>query len=342
MPVSRVIPSVVLASVVAFAAGCANTASSQPTAAPLQSAPATTVAPSTTQLPVAVETAPSTIASTVATVESTPAPAPSSTVAPTTTTPPPPSSAPPAPISVVAVTTDGDAVHIDGEAVALMVDADARDAPPPAEGPGASYVSGIARAADGSRAWVGLCCEPYAGSVVEPTTPGQQPTFGRAPAIDPSGRYLATGQIGGVAVAITDLSTGTLLVAPAVSDTTFVPHDTMWIDEAVVITLGTTDTTTVVHTSAVRADGDVSLLASTEIAITGDTRLAGLDDANVMIHEVGTDRIVVLSADGAAAALLEAPARSYWFADGDDVVVGLDGTLTVGDVTVPGEFAWAR
>ncbi|MEO1059492.1 MAG: hypothetical protein AAFY28_21510 [Actinomycetota bacterium] len=347
MPISRAITTIAaVATVAALAAGCADTASSQTAAE--TAATTVTNAPTTSVAPDATPSTREPAAAAVATQPST-TPAPSATSAatmPTTTAPPtttPSTTAAPAPVSLVAVTAQGDAVHVDGGAVSLMVDADPQDAPLPAEGPGALYVSGISRSADGSRAWVGLCCEPYAGSVIEPSAPGQQSLFGRAPAVDPSGRYLATGQIGGIAVGINDLMTGEVPAAPAVADPSFVPDDVMWLDGTTVATLGTTDSATMVHLSSVGPDG-VALVASTEIPLAGDARFAGVDVGNVMIHEVGTDRVVALSPDGATTSeyTLGAPARSYWFADGDDVIVDPNGTLTVGAVTVPGEYVWAR
>ncbi len=346
MPVSRVIPTIALAaSAVALAAGCADTASSRSAtdtvAAAVTAAPTapTTAAPPTAPSPSeTVTVAPSIDSSTTApSAPSTTGPETSTTTPVSTTTPPPP------PVSVVAVTADGDAVHVDGGAVSLMVDADPQNAPLPAEGPGALYISGISRSADGSRAWVGLCCEPYAGSVIEPSAPGQQSLFGRAPAVDPSGRYLATGQIGGIAVGINDLTTGEVLAAPAVADASFVPHDVMWVDGSTVATLGTTDSATLVHLSSVDSDG-VALIASAEVPIATEARFAGVDAGNVMVHQVGTDRIVALTPDGATTSdyTLGSPASSYWFADGDDVIVDPNGTLTVGAVTVPGEYLWAR
>ncbi|MEM9514676.1 MAG: hypothetical protein AAGA42_07420 [Actinomycetota bacterium] len=344
MPISRAITTIVAATTVAaLAAGCADTASSQ-TAVETTAPTVTSVASATTPSTLDPTT---TLSSTLPAITAAPSTATPTTSIPPTTTPPtttpPTTPPPPPPVSLVAVTADGDAVHVDGGAVSLMVDADPQDAPLPAEGPGALYVSGISRSADGSRAWVGLCCEPSAGSVIEPAAPGQQSLFGRAPAVDPSGRYLATGQIGGVAVGINDLMTGEVPAAPAVADPSFTPHDVMWLDGATVATLGTTESATVVHLSSVGPEG-VALIASTEIPIAGDARFAGIDSGNAMIHEIGTERVVALSSDGTTTSeyTLGAPARSYWFADGDDVIVDPNGTLTVGTETVPGEYVWAR
>jgi hypothetical protein len=87
------------------------------------------------------------------------------------------------------------------------------DDPVPSEG-ARVLVDGVASSADG-RVWVGVCCEPSAGSLLfgnlaEPLSGDDFMTYGHAPFLAASERWLLTLSLGnsGAAIVMTDLTSG--------------------------------------------------------------------------------------------------------------------------------------
>lgn len=309
------------------------------------------------------------------------------TSTPTTTPAAAPSSAT---TTVVTAPTERTVIAaIDGEGDAVLIPTDLTgpfvmfDGPSPSElatvTEGApNSVDIVALAPDGSTAYVGLCCEPIAGSVLSgaPTgisDEGSLPLQGYAPAVSPDGRYLAIGQIFDSAVTIADLSTGRPLDVPTIAGTdgVYTPSDTMWLDAGRLVSLGTLPTDTGVRWVAFPMTIDGGTVTVGEPLDVNET-LSANSDGTPRVHDVvrlagqvGSDRFVVHSqgeefatsiefrldgriaadqlAKGQGADDTGEPARSIWYrADGSVVWVGEDGTLHDGDVIVPGSYVWAR
>ncbi len=323
-------------------------------------------AASTTESTVAVET---TIAATTGTsIETTMAAttteAPATTDASTTTDPPttttpettaaPTTAAPAAARPIVAVTAAGDGVYLPtpDAAPVLLYDGVDPDTPPPEEGPGPNVIDGIAVTSDGSRAFIGLCCEPVVGSILEtvPPAPAVGPSimFGSAPALDPSGTVLAVGLLNADG-AVRDVATGEVTPGLELDGANFSPLDVVWLDESTFLVLGLwqddlADEWRIIETTL----GATSLGQVISVVPSGETiyRFAGLiDDDTVAVHEFGSAEVLTVDVSSGEidTQALVGNSLTYWFgADGADVRVDDTGVLTVGDTVVPGEYLWAR
>lgn len=211
---------------------------------------------------------------------------------------------------------------------------------------------------DATTAWVGLCCEPVVGAILS-TTPPQPasydgpPTYGYNPAVDPSGRYLATGQIVGAGLSISPVDGDGPAITPSGDDSdTISPYDVMWLGERHVAVLGIGSSAGAWVARIVEFDGTTATVVDDVVVAPFDRestyRFAGpLDGGRLGVHAEGSARVLAVPVLGAPGEIetidLDAPARSVWFGGIEPtVVVGVDRTLRVGDEIVPGEFLWAR
>ncbi|TDT14840.1 hypothetical protein BDK89_0398 [Ilumatobacter fluminis] len=339
--------------------------------------PVDTPAPTTT-----VESTGPTVPSSDTTVPTTEVVATSVPDDPTSTIPTaatdPTSTVPTAPLTVIAALDDnGDAVLVPTDADPFVVlDGPDPDQPAPEEGPGPNVVDSVALRPAGHTAFVGMCCEPIAGSILSgsPTDFGTESVaFGYAPAFSPDDRYLAIGVIQGPALTITDLTTGFDLALPEFAPEvgTYSPADTMWLDPTRVVALGT------------RLDDDgtprwiaIPMVVNGQVVEVGEpldvnemlpagenatpiehpiVRFAGVvDDDHFAIHVPGETNAIsvefrpdgVISGSTAASgdpSGVGESARSIWYRPGNPVVwVGEDGSLHRGDETFSGSYQWAR
>jgi hypothetical protein len=163
------------------------------------------VDPSTVTSTAAPTTEPSSTTTDVASVEPIPNTVDVPDSSPTTTMPPATTTtAPgiPSRSSIVAIDGNGDAVLVEPDgATTLLFDGVDPDEPPPSEGELVT-VNGVTAAADRSQAFVSLCCEPVAGSIVKwPSIPGEPDGFvayGNAAVLSPDGTILAAVRAGDV------------------------------------------------------------------------------------------------------------------------------------------------
>lgn len=334
-------------------------------------APTTTVESTGSTVPSSDTTVPTTEDVTTTFPDDPTSTVPTAAIAPTSTVPA-------APLTVIAALDDnGDAVLVPTDADPFVVfDGPEPDQPAPEEGPGPNVVDSVALRPAGHTAFVGVCCEPIAGSILSgsPTDLGTESVaFGYAPAFSPDDRYLAIGLIQGPALTITDLTTGFDLAVPEFTQDVgiYTPVDTMWLDATRVIALGATyeaDGTPrwiaipmVVNGQVVEV-GEPLLVNETLPAGENATpiehpvvRFAGVvgDDhfaihvpggSNALSVEFRLDGVIAGSdaVSGDPSGVGEA-ARSIWYRPGNPVVwVGEDGTLHRGDETFPGSYRWAR
>ncbi len=339
--------------------------------------PVDTPAPTTT-----VESTGPTVPSSDTTVPTTEVVATSVLDDPTSTIPTaatdPTSTVPTAPLTVIAALDDnGDAVLVPTDADPFVVfDGPEPDQPAPEEGPGPNVVDSVALRPAGHTAFVGMCCEPIAGSILSgsPTDLGTESVaFGYAPAFSPDDRYLAIGVIQGPALTITDLTTGFDLAVPEFAPEvgTYSPADTMWLDPTRVVALGTMlddDGTPRWIAIPMVVNGQIvevgEPLDVNEMLPAGENatpiehpvvRFAGVvDDEQFAIHVPGEPSAtsVAFRLDGVVSGSAAASgdpsgvgeaARSIWYRPGNPVVwVGEDGALHRGDETFSGSYRWAR
>ena len=301
---------------------------------------ATTVAPSVETTPTSDPVQPSVVA-----VPSTPAPL-------VVTDPPP----------LVAIEADGDAVMLDLGTLepVLLYDGEAGDEASEL-GDGPNLVDRISVAADGSVAYVGLCCSPVFGTILETQPPAvasitDTPTYGSAPTLNPSATLLAT--IGADTITVTDTAADVVAELPPVADDRWGnPDDLMWLDDNTIAVLGgfpnvwtltivTTDGTTLTAgpTRPFALIDEFPQLRFAGTAITGE----------MAVHDVGTDRVLSGTVDqygninntGRGSSLqvitLPSPALSAWYTNPDELVwVDTDKQLHFGDQIIPGDYTWA-
>lgn len=303
---------------------------------------ATTVAPS-------VDTAPTTSDAVQPSVVAVP-----STTAPFVGTDPPP---------LVAIEADGDAVLIDLGTLDTVLLFDGEDPDSASQlGDGPNLVDRISVAADGSLAYVSVCCAPGIGTILTTQPPEvasitDTPTYGFAPTLNPSATLLAT--VGPDTVTVTDTASDVVVELPPVTDGRWgTTVDLTWLDDntlAVLNEFGTVWTLTIITT-----DGTTLAAGPTRpFATIGDfprLRFAGTAIADeIAVHDVGTDRVLSGTIDdygningtgrGSSLQVINLPsdALSAWYTEPEELVwVDNDQQLRVGDRIIPGEYTWAR
>ena len=331
-----------------------------PSSAPLETSPETTTVTSTTVVvgltttstatatPVVAPTTATTPAPPVETIETAPEttvvdttlpPETTTTMAATTTT------APSVTGPIVAIDANGDAVvvSLDG-ANTLLYDGTDPDDPPPLEGE-TTAIDAVAITPDRSHAYIGICCEPVAGSLLQTTPPtpaglGGPSSFGHGPALSPSATTL--GRIVYDALVVSDLAVNQLASTPENFDLGFT-YDLAWADDQHLLALrsgpagtdlrvlafgsGTLTETvaapsTAGATFAGRAPGVVYLLgvAPGTLSAYDSTTLAPLPDRNIAVSG----------------------AISAWVDTGAVRWVDSGRQLHVGDAVVPGQYVWVR
>lgn len=300
------------------------------------------------------------------TVADTIAPDPTTTLSPDPTTTAPSTSQAPVPVlddPIVAITTDGDAVIITDvsvEPVLLFDGPGEAELEEVTEGPGPNVTDHVSVTPDGAMAYVGTCCEPISGAYLrtEPptvamygTTPGQ----GYNPTVSPDGSLLAVGSIAGV-VDVIDRTSGTELPVddasgiPADFVGAFTPYDVMWTSLDTFVVLGTFENDWVVVPATIDDGGTVSIAPAFPVGefTSFETVLdfAGYrEDGEVVVHSAGDAVATVFDTDGTESGEvdLDGPSRSVWIEPGRSVLrVDSQGTLTIGDIPVPGDYQWAR
>lgn len=276
-----------------------------------------------------------------------------STPAPLVVTDPPP---------LVAIEADGDAVMLDLgtlEPVLLYEGQDPDEASQLGDGP--NLVDRISVAADGSVAYVGLCCAPVVGTILETQPPGvasitDTPTYGFAPTLNPSATLLAA--VGADTITVTDTAADVVVELPPVTDDRWgTPVDLMWLDDNTIAVLG--KVANVWTLTIVTTDGNTLTAGPTRPFALIDEfpqlRFAGTAIAGeIAVHDVGTDRVLSGTVDqygninntgrGSSLQVITLPstALSAWYSDPDELVrVDTDKQLHFGDQIIPGEYTWA-
>lgn len=263
---------------------------------------------------------------------------------------------------LVAIDGNGDAVIFDADDAAPDVLFDGEDPDTAAQlGDGPNLVNRISVAGDRSVAYIGLCCAPPVGTILETHPPeaatlGTPPTYGFAPTLNPSGTLLAAA--GPQTIGVTDLATGTTV---GVEEFSGVPWgetvDLMWLDDGTLLVLNRLETSWTL--TIVLTDGTTIGAGPTRhFALLNDfpdLRFAGTVIAGeIAVHSVGTDRILSGTLDdygnhnggrGSSLRVITLPtaARSAWYSNPDELVwVDADGVLRVGYVAIPGDYTWAH
>lgn len=276
----------------------------------------------------------------------------------------------PALAPLVAINTDGDAVYVPAtssslDPVVIFDGPDPDDAPDVGDGPNA--VAHVSVAPDESVAYVGLCCSPIVGTVLEtrlpePAAVTSPPVYGAAPVYSPSGAFRVSAGSDG-AIAVTDAVDDELLTVVRRLKTQWdTSWDVMWISETRFAILGSLERVWTLSVFDVDAgDQRVTTLFSRNFGLFDESgfdalRFAGQPIAGeIAVHEPGSDSVFSgklddfgnNNGDGRGSSLsgitLPGPAQSAWFVDPDlRVWVDTVGTLRIGDLTVPGEYTWAR
>lgn len=263
---------------------------------------------------------------------------------------------------LVAIDGTGDAVMFNTEDTGPIVLFDGQD-PETAStlGDGPNAVDRVSVAADRSIAYIGLCCAPVVGTILETApparaVPGPTPTFGYAPTLNPAATRLAA--TASSSLVVTDLATGQELTVEANGIQMWeTAHDLMWLDDTTLALLG----------------NQARMWSLTIISVNGETIDAGPTRAfarfedfaslrfagtavpdEIAVHDIGTNRVLsgVIDdygnhKDGRGSALqaidLPGPALSAWYFDpGQLIWIDTARTLRVGGSVIPGDFLWAR
>jgi hypothetical protein len=262
-------------------------------------------------------------------------------------------------------------VAIDGNGDAVIFDSDDRNPIPLYDGPdidtsstigdGPNGVDRISVAADRSVAYIGLCCAPVVGTVLETTPPAvavpdAAPRYGSLPTLNPSATLLAV-EVSTV-VSITDLATGqATTVEPPDGATWETVHDLYWVDDTTLALLGNqADSWSL---TIITTDGTSTRVGPTRSFARfedfGSLRFAGSAAVGeITMHDVDTNRVLSGNVDdygnnngsrGSSLAVIELPgsALSAWYFDqGQLVWVDTARTLRVSGKVIPGEYLWAR
>jgi hypothetical protein len=312
----------------------------------------------TSAAPTLETAAATTTTTTVASPDTTPDAPPTTTVEPTTV---PPTTVPPSTVPAptwapfVAIDAAGDAVLIGSDgATTLLYDGTSLDEPLPEEGP-VVYVRGVDVSADGSTAYVGLCCEPSPGTILMTAVPAiasyetSNPMFGHEPILSPDGTRLA-------AITTTDLMVrgvdGTDLGSAALdglaTDSRFV-RDVAWIDSDSVVALVVGVPAIELH--AFDVAGGVLTPTHTVTVPFGASSVAELvtlassGDGLVYVFGLDTATVVAFAGDTLAAApassiALPAAALSAVVDAGTVRWIDAARRLHVGDTVIAGSYVW--
>jgi hypothetical protein len=272
----------------------------------------------------------------------------------------------PAPVLVdpiVAIDSEGDAVLISdvSDGPVLLFDGPSRaELAEATEGPGPNITDHVSVSPDGATAYVGTCCEPISGAYLATEPPAEatfeaMPAEGYNPTVSPDGALLAVGVILGVVKVIERTLTSELSVEDSSGFPTdlvgaFTPYDVMWTAPDTFAVLGTFETDWVVVPGAVDEAGTVLISPAFPVADFTDFEtvfdFAGYrDDGSVIVHRSGDGVATAYDTDGTPAGEvnLGGPSRSAWIEpDRDMLRVDSQGTLTVGDVALSGDYQWAR
>lgn len=280
---------------------------------------------------------------------------------------------PPARVApVVAIDGNGDAVYFAFDEPAdpiLLYDGPDPDDIGDGPGDGPNVVVRVSVAPDGSVAYVGVCCSPIVGSVLETRPPvvatvEGDPRYGDAPVWNPAGTRRATAGPDGV-VSVVDVATGGPIASEAVAVNIDTVWDLMWLDDArfaVLGSLGRAWYLEVYELTNAAGDGPVVVRTSSRpFSLFGETGFDALRFAGhpvgdeLAVHEPGSDFVLSGSIDdfgnnngtenGSSLTVIDLPtvALSAWFSDSDELIwIDSDRTLRVGDQAIAGEYTWAR
>ena len=263
---------------------------------------------------------------------------------------------------LVAIDGNGDAVMFETDDTSPIVLYDGQD-PDTAStlGDGPNAVDRMSVAADRSIAYIGLCCAPVVGTILEtappaPAVPGPTPTYGYAPTLNPAATRLAA--TASSSLVVTDLATGQALTVEATGDEMWdTAHDLIWLDDTTLALLGS----------------QARMWSLTIISVEGETIDAGPTRAfapfedfaslrfagtavpdEIAMHDIGTNRVLSGTIDdygnhndsrGSSLQVIElpGPALSAWYSDpGQLIWTDTARTLRVGGNVIPGDYLWAR
>ena len=261
---------------------------------------------------------------------------------------------------LVAVDANGDAVVFDPSDANPNV---LFDGPDPDSGStigdGFNAVDRISIAADQSVAYIGLCCSPIVGTILQTTPPAAAepratPTYGFAPTLNPAAALLAAA--GDSSVGIIDVATGEALTTSNSTATWDTAHDLTWLDDTTLAVLGSQARWW--SLTIITVDGDTVAEGPTRAFAPFDEfanlRFAGSAvPGEIAMHDVGTNRVISGTIDdygnhngrGSSLEIVELPAvaiSAWYFDPGQLIWIDTARTLRIGDRTIPGEYLWAR
>lgn len=280
---------------------------------------------------------------------------------------------------LVAVDADGDALLFSGAGLAgdpiKILDGSDIDAQDQGDANPANPIDRVLYSAEFDRIIVSRCCTSDVQEIISqaadrlPIDPGARPPtdlvgetevpydhYGYAPSLDPAGRRQISLVGDRRSVYVIDPEADTVLRARTdQAGLTF--HDTLWTDTAILL-LGSTETTWTMTTIDI-VENEIVIGPTRSFATRsefGDLRFAGeAVDNEVAVHDTGTTTVLSgpidnygnNNGDGRGSSLtvieLPEPSLSAWYTEPDQLVrVSSTGTLTVAELTIPGDFVWAR
>lgn len=290
--------------------------------------------------------------------------APSSTVAP-------PSVAVPITTAPVDVVWQEPFAAIDADGNAVMLDPDTNQTAVVFGGPDPGdetvVVERVSVAADGSIAYVGVCCDAGTRTILVSRPPAvatitDTVTDGFAPALNPAATLLATA--GPESITITDTASGAAVTLPPVTDDRWgTTVDLAWLDDTTLAVLNQLDTVwtlTIITTDGITSDEATLDPGPTRpFALVSEfpqLQFAGTAIADeIAVHDAGTDRVLSGTIDdygnindtgrGSSLQVITLPgdAVSAWYSDPDHLIwIDTNRQLHVDEQLVPGEYTWAR
>jgi len=264
---------------------------------------------------------------------------------------------------LVAIEADGDAVMLDLGAIEPVLLFDGQNPDSASQlGDGSNLVDRISVAADGSLAYVGLCCAPIMGTILTTQPPAvasitDTPKFGFAPTLNPSATLLAGD--GPETIAVTDIASGAIIVLPSVDVNRWgTTVDLMWLDDntlAVLNRFSNVWTLTIVTTDGTTLDAGPTRPFAIIREFPGLQFAGTAIDNEIAMHDVGTDRVLSGVIDdygninntgrGSSLQIITLPgdALSAWYTDPEQLIwIDNNQQLHVADQIIPGEYSWAR